>query len=166
MFIEPYFDDPLFGCLDPEEKPVLIMVREMELVYRGEPTKYVRLGSSRDVDCFARTMGLEKKIVEHFIVILLDAKHRPIGWSTIAKGGTSSCPVSPSDVFRLAIRQNASGVILIHNHPSGEPTPSSEDIRLTERLISAGEIVGVPVLDHVVIGAEGYFSFLDAGLIK
>jgi DNA repair protein RadC len=118
------------------------------------------------VDVFARAkLKLAEKVVEHFVVILLDARHRPIGWSLIAKGGISSCPVSPADVFRVAMSQATCGLVMLHNHPSGDPTPSPEDIELTERLVGAGKILGVPVLDHVVVAEEGYFSFLDAGLI-
>lgn len=68
-------------------------------------------------------------------------------------------------MFRALLREAAAGVVFVHNHPSGEPSPSADDVALTERLRRAGELLGVKVLDHVVIGREGYFSFLDAGLL-
>lgn len=123
-----------------------------------------RIGSSRDVDAALRPR-LADADVEHFIAIALDAKNRPIGELEIARGSLSACPVSPADVFRALLREAAAGVIFVHNHPSGEPSPSADDLALTDRLRRAGELIGVRVLDHVVIGREGYFSFLDAGLM-
>ena len=120
--------------------------------------------SSRDVDAALRP-GLGAAERESFVAIPLDAKNRPMGHHTVAIGGLSSCPVTAADVFRPLIRCGASGVVLAHNHPSGEPTPSPEDVSLTDRLCRAGELVGIRVLDHLVIGREGYFSFLDAGLL-
>jgi len=124
-----------------------------------------RIASSRDVDAALRPR-LSRSADEHFIAIPMDAKNRPIAQIRIAKGGLSACPVSPADVFRAVVREAAAGVIFVHNHPSGEPSPSAEDLVLTERLCRAGELLGVRVLDHVIVGHEGYFSFLDAGLLR
>ena len=104
--------------------------------------------------------------VEEFLAIPLDAKNRPTGELRVALGGRSSCPVDPAEVFRRLLREAASGVIFVHNHPSGEPSPSPEDIALTVRLTDAGQLLGIRVLDHIIIAAEGYFSFLDAGLMN
>lgn len=124
-----------------------------------------RIGSSRDVDAALRPR-LARASSEHFIALPLDAKNRAIGEIRIAVGGLTACPVAPSDVFRALVREAAAAVIFVHNHPSGEPTPSPEDVALTQRLIRAGELLGVRVLDHVILGHEGYFSFLDAGLLQ
>ena len=123
-----------------------------------------RLSSSRDVDAAYRPRLADCE-VELFLAIALDAKHRPIREIEVGRGGLTHCPVAPADVFRAVLREAAAGVILVHNHPSGEPTPSSEDVQLTERLRAAGALLGIEVLDHLIIGREGYFSFLDAGLI-
>jgi len=127
-------------------------------------SRRARLGSSKDVDdAFrARLADLDQ---ECFWAIALDAKSRPIREIEIARGGLSACPVAPADVFRALVREAAASVIILHNHPSGEPTPSADDVALTERLARAGELLGIRLVDHVVIGREGYFSFLDAGLI-
>lgn len=121
-----------------------------------------RLLASRDVDAALRPR-LARASVEHFLAIPLDAKNRPMGEIRIAIGGLSACPVHPSDVFRPLLQRSASGVVFVHNHPSGNPEPSPEDRALTVRLVRAGALLGVRVLDHVIIGHEGYFSFLDAG---
>ncbi len=121
-----------------------------------------RLLASRDVDAALRPR-LARASVEHFLAIPLDAKNRPMGEIRIAVGGLSACPVHPADVFRPLLQRAASGVVFVHNHPSGSPDPSPEDRALTARLARAGALLGVRVLDHVIIGHEGYFSFLDAG---
>jgi DNA repair protein RadC len=123
-----------------------------------------RIGSSREVYAALRPR-LGDADTERFLAIALDAKNRPVAELEIARGGLSACPVSPADVFRALLREAAAGVVFVHNHPSGEPSPSSEDVALTERLRLAGDLLGVRVLDHVIIGREGWFSFLDAGLL-
>ncbi|MFK7984616.1 MAG: DNA repair protein RadC [Sandaracinaceae bacterium] len=123
-----------------------------------------RIASSRDVDRALRPR-LATAEVEHFLALPLDAKNRPMGEVLIALGGLSACPVAPADVFRALLRHAAAGVVFVHNHPSGEPSPSADDVALTDRLRRAGDLLGLTVLDHIIIGAEGYFSFLDAGLL-
>ena len=83
----------------------------------------------------------------------------------ISQGTLTASLVHPREVFSVAIRESAAGVILVHNHPSGDPEPSPEDLDITRRLASVGELIGIPVLDHVVIGGETYVSFLDRGLV-
>jgi DNA repair protein RadC len=102
---------------------------------------------------------------EHFFALALDIRQRPIAEILVAVGSLSACAVTPADVFRLVLKEPAAGVIFVHNHPSGEPSPSVEDMALTERLHKAGALLGVKVLDHVILGHEGHFSFLDAGLL-
>jgi DNA repair protein RadC len=104
--------------------------------------------------------------VERFIAIPLDARNRPLGEIVMAVGGLSQCPVSPADVYRALLREAASAVIFVHNHPSGEPSPSGDDLALTERLVLAGGLLGVRVLDHVIVAGRDYFSFRDSGLLR
>jgi DNA repair protein RadC len=102
--------------------------------------------------------------VEEFHVVLLDVRGRLLRTERVAQGSVSQCPVSPRDVLRAAIREGAHGVIFVHNHPSGEPSPSSpEDVDLTERLRAGAELVGVLARDHVIVATGGYFSFVEAG---
>lgn len=89
---------------------------------------------------------------EHFVAMMLDVKNRVIGIHTVSIGNLNSALVAPREVFKAAILSNAMSVVLGHNHPSGDPTPSPEDLEITERLRKAGEILGIEVLDHVIIG--------------
>jgi DNA repair protein RadC len=81
----------------------------------------------------------------------------------ISEGSLGASLVHPREAFRPAIREAAAAVIFLHNHPSGDPTPSSEDRQVTGRLRDAGELLGIPVLDHVIVAADGYYSFADDG---
>jgi len=107
--------------------------------------------------------GLRKEV---FLAIPLDAKNRRLGEVRIAEGTLSSCPVHPREVFVPLIREAAASAIFVHNHPSGDPSPSSDDIALTLRLREVGELIGIRVLDHVIVGKEGYVSLADRGFLK
>lgn len=108
---------------------------------------------------------------EHFIVLCLSARRRVIARETVSVGTLSASLVHPREVFKSAIMANAAVVIVAHNHPSGDAQPSEEDREVTKRLRRAGEILGIPVIDHVIIGQKtesyptGYFSFRDGGLL-
>jgi DNA repair protein RadC len=99
---------------------------------------------------------------ERFAAVYLDARHRPLAVHTAHVGTANSSLVHPREVFGPAVALAAVAVVVAHNHPSGDPTPSAEDRQITERLQQAGELLGVPVLDHVVFGELRYFSFADA----
>lgn len=120
--------------------------------------------SSREVDAALRPL-LAHEAREHFLALALDAKNRPLAQITVAIGGLIACSLTPADVFRPLLRAAAVSVIFAHNHPSGDPAPSEADVAITERLCKAGELLGIQVFDHVIVGAEGYFSFADAGLL-
>lgn len=102
--------------------------------------------------------------VERFVVLALDAKNRPIAEREVARGGRTSCQVDPAEVFRVLISESASGAIFLHNHPSGDPQPSAQDLALTERLVAAGSLLDIRILDHIVVGSGRYISLRDAGL--
>ncbi len=101
---------------------------------------------------------------EHFQVILLNIKNQVLGVELVFVGGLASSPVHPREVFKSAIRKSAAGVILVHNHPSGDPSPSREDMEVTKRLTEAGKLLGIEVLDHLVIGDNKYVSFREKGI--
>ena len=93
------------------------------------------------------------------MVLHLDTKNRVIKEEVVSIGTLNSSLIHPRELFRSAIRESANALILVHNHPSGDPSPSKEDERITERLFEAGELLNIKVLDHVIAGAEGYYSF-------
>lgn len=100
---------------------------------------------------------------EVFKIVLLDAKHAIVREATVSEGSLTVSIVHPREVFNLAVRESAAAVIFVHNHPSGDPSPSEEDRTLTARLVAAGELLGIQVLDHVIIGDGRYTSFADNG---
>ena len=102
---------------------------------------------------------------EKFIVTLLDAKSKMIGYETISKGSLTASIVHPREVYKVAIQKSAYSIIVIHNHPSGDPTPSKEDISITTRLKQVGEVMGIPLLDHIIIGDGIYISLKEENYI-
>lgn len=98
---------------------------------------------------------------ESFHVVLLDGRHRLIDVETVSLGTLTASLVHPREVFREAIRRAAAAMLLVHNHPSGDPSPSAEDRAVTRRLEQAGELLGIRVLDHVIVAEDGYFSFRE-----
>jgi len=100
---------------------------------------------------------------EHFLVFLLDVRNRVIGYSEVARGGIDTCPVDPRVVFRTAVATGASALAAVHNHPSGTPEPSTDDILLTRRLKEAGELLGIQLLDHVIVTDTGTTSLRERG---
>ena len=102
---------------------------------------------------------------EHFVVYFLNSKNRVISRKTIFIGSLNSTVVHPREVFHAAIQHSSASIVCVHNHPSGDPTPSQEDIQVTQRLMKAGEIIGIEVLDHVIVAQNGYVSMKEGGLI-
>lgn len=103
---------------------------------------------------------------EHFVVLLVDTQHHVVAIHTVAIGTLDTSVVHPREVFKAAILASAAAVVLAHNHPSGDPAPSPEDRQVTRDLAAAGEIVGIPVIDHVIVGDRGqYVSFVESGLM-
>lgn len=109
---------------------------------------------------------LRDKRHEEFHVILLDRKNRVIQEVRVSVGSLSASIVHPREVFNHAVSHSAAAIVCIHNHPSGDPTPSKEDLEITKRLQEAGKTLGIPLLDHLIIGEQRYFSFADEGLLK
>jgi DNA repair protein RadC len=101
--------------------------------------------------------------VEQFGVLLLDTKHRVLRTTVLSVGTLDASIVHPREVFREAVAGGAAAIVLFHNHPSGDPEPSGEDTRLTERLIAAGVLMGINVIDHVILGDSRYFSYRERG---
>ncbi len=103
---------------------------------------------------------------ERFLALLLDSRHRILRETMISQGTLTASLVHPREVFRTAVRESAAALVLVHNHPSGDPAPSAEDREVTRRLEEAGRIVGIRVVDHVIVAERGYFSFCEAGELQ
>jgi DNA repair protein RadC len=108
---------------------------------------------------------LRDEAQERFMVLLLDGRHRVLREEIVSQGTLTASLVHPREVFRPALREAAAALVLIHNHPSGDPSPSREDREVTARLQQAGEVLGIPVLDHVIVADQGFVSLRDEGLL-
>ena len=103
---------------------------------------------------------------EVFAVLSLDAKLLPVAFEVVAVGGIDRCIVDVPNIFKHAILSNASHVLCIHNHPSGDPTPSTEDLQITKRIKLVGDLLGISLIDHIVLGGDTYYSFKELGDLK
>ncbi len=128
-----------------------------------EPGKKSSVRTPEDVAALVKGR-LKGKKKEHFLAILLDTRGQMIKTSEISIGSLDSSIVHPREVFKEAMSASAASVIFVHNHPSGDPEPSEDDIKLSERLAQAGEIVGIDVLDHIIVSDGGYLSLKGKGL--
>jgi DNA repair protein RadC len=131
--------------------------------FSGETVK-ITVKSPEDVVKAARAI-LKGKKKEHFLVICLDTRNHVINTATVSIGSLDCSIVHPREVFKDAISSSAASVIFIHNHPSGDPTPSEDDIKMTKRLIEAGEIIGIEVLDHIILCDSEHLSMKAKNLV-
>jgi len=115
-------------------------------------------------DWLKHKIGLKQQ--EHFMVLFLNKKNYLIGYRMIYIGNSVSVDVNPKDIFKEALVAGATGIILVHNHPSQNVEPSKKDVSTTKRIISSGEMMGIPVLDHLIVSGYDYFSFKNMGLMK
>src|SRR5262245_13874496 len=102
---------------------------------------------------------------EHFVLLALNNKNRINGYKLISTGTLTASLIRPGDVYRAALHLAAAAVVFVHNHPSGDPMPSQEDVEITRRLKECGDMLAIRVLDHVILGADRYYSFSDRGLL-
>jgi DNA repair protein RadC len=109
--------------------------------------------------------SVQDKAKEHFKLILLNSRNRVIAISTISIGTLTTSLVHPREVFKDAIMHSAASVVLAHNHPSGDPDPSEDDLKITKKLVESGKILGIEVIDHIIIGKIDHYSFREKGLI-
>ncbi len=120
--------------------------------------------SSADIHQHARVIGLSDLAVEQFRCLLLDGKHRLLEDVLVSQGTLTSSPVHPREVFCPAIRVRAAAVVLMHNHPSGDPTPSDRDLELTRQLLEAGRVLNIDLLDHIILARNGLISLKEKAL--
>jgi len=133
-----------------------------KLTIQEGTAEYVANTISDAQTVYALFSFLQQETKEHFIALHLDAKNRILCIDRVSAGTMTNSLIHPREVFKTALLSSATSLLLIHNHPSGDPTPSREDISITEKLKGAGEIMGIAVLDHVIIG-DGYISLKEKG---
>ena len=145
----------------------LRLVRETTAnVSSDDPAEGAACASPKNVHGFMQPYATREEI-ETFWILALNTQHRVIFNSpiVITRGILSGSPVHPREVFRAAIAAGAAAVVMVHNHPSGDPTPSPDDRAVTQQLVAAGRLLDLPVLDHVIIGRTSYTSFAELGLV-
>ena len=109
---------------------------------------------------------LEKEDRENLIVLMLNSKNKVVGINTVSVGSLDGSPAHPREIFKPAILSNAARIILAHNHPSGDTTPSEADIGITNRINNAGKTLGIPMLDHIIVGGENWVSMKNLGYVR
>lgn len=154
--------------MDTQERKInLYEVAEIKLSYstKVKASQRPKINSSRQVyEVFEQAWAKDLiEFTEQFKVMLLSRANRVLGIVTISSGGTAGTVVDVKLVYAAALKANANSIILAHNHPSGNLRPSAQDIRLTKRVKQAGELLDIPVLDHVIVTLDGYYSFGDEG---
>ena len=128
------------------------------------PSARIQLRTPRDAAAYLMP-PFGSRPVEQFGLVLLDTKHRVLRTAMVAIGSLNATVVQPRDVFREAALGGAFAVVVFHNHPSGDPSPSSDDVDLTRRLVAAGILIGIDVVDHIILGDTRYYSFKEMGLL-
>ncbi|PZX49430.1 RadC family protein [Algoriphagus chordae] len=149
------------------EAKAISIIAAMELGRRrkeSEPVRKPRITCSQDIYDLMRPELLDEQI-EHFYLILLSRSNQVLKKHLVSQGGTAGTVVDPKVVFKIALEHLAQSLILIHNHPSGNTSPSDQDKRLTQRMVNIGRELDLPVIDHVIFTDVGYFSFADDGIL-
>lgn len=155
--------------MESTHEKTMFEVAEIQLTYKSKVKASLRPQITTSKDAYEVLMKYwdDSKIefVEQFKVLLLNRANKVIAICEVSSGTSSGTVVDPKTIFVAALKGNASGVILAHNHPSGNLTPSQADIKLTKDMVAAGKFLHIPVLDHIVMTSEAYFSFADEGLL-
>jgi len=146
----------------------ILIASEITVTYRHpvKPSKMPKISCSQDTVDVLRTIWSDRlEYVEEFVIICLNRANRMLGWAKVSLGGLGGTVADPKVIFQIALKSNASSIILAHNHPSGNLQPSEQDIRITRKNKEAGLILDLQVLDHIILSSEGYYSFADEGML-
>ncbi|MDR3667394.1 MAG: JAB domain-containing protein [Ignavibacteriaceae bacterium] len=138
--------------------------RDVAEAYPELPTSFQKITSPQDMFNMFKLMFLNL-VQEVFIVYWLNSANKVIGFDTISQGNLNSSIVHPREVFRGAVVSSCASIILAHNHPSGNPEPSAEDISITKKIHEAGKLLDIPVFDHIIFAGDSYTSFVEKRLI-
>ena len=143
-------------------------LQEIQILYRNKAKKSDRpiVKSSQDAyDYLIGAWSPQIERLEEFVILCLNRANKVLGFSKISSGGISGTVADPKVIFQVALKSNASSILLAHNHPSGNTNPSDNDIQLTKKLKKAGEFLELNVLDHLIITTDSYFSFADESIL-
>ena len=156
--------------LEFEPKTKKVCIRSIRAIYSNEVIRekapaWVTTSCTSAENVFELFRDLAKEAKENFVALHLDTKNRIICYETVSIGSLNATIVHPREVYKAALLSSAAAVLFIHNHPSGDIKPSREDVEMTKRLKEAGELLGIRVLDHLIIGEMGYYSFADKGIL-
>ena len=152
--------------LGPAKIATLLAAIELGLRLALKPSEHkITIKSPKDVVSYVMPL-LRYEPIEHFAILLLDTKNQIIAFPNISTGSLNASIVHPREVFRCAINYATSSMILVHNHPSGDPTPSIEDIKVTKKLVEGSKIMDIEILDHIIIGDNKFTSLKQQGVIK
>jgi DNA repair protein RadC len=164
--------ETLFGTEEITSKTRTIKFKQIKAVYetltvKEEITNYLKTGTrfTAPSQIYETFSFLMKETKEMFLTAHLDGKNRIICMDLVSIGSLNQSIVHPREVFKTALLSSAAAIILVHQHPTGDPSPSSEDIAITRRLKEAGDIMGIKILDHIIIGDGEYLSFVERGLL-
>jgi DNA repair protein RadC len=177
--LAPVFQCPFgipFGCAKTgrQSNPIVMQqnlvsseLSEIQVSYKSK-LKYSEMKTittSKDAEEIFRGIWSNKmEFVEEFFMLLLNRANKVKGWYKVSEGGTTGTVVDPKVIFSVALKCHACGIMLAHNHPSGNTKPSQQDMDLTKKLVAGGKVLEINILDHLILSAEGYFSFADEGL--
>ncbi len=164
--LQETFDNPKkIDGIGKRKELAVFAVKELSKRYlKQQPPPHTIHGPEDAADFARQQLATEEK--EHFCVMLLNTKNHVIGWHVISIGSLTASVVHPREVFAPAIVHHAASVILVHNHPSGDPSPSREDIAVTQRLVKAGKIMDIAILDHIIIGGSSFVSMKEKGVLE
>nr|DAS19543.1 MAG TPA: DNA repair protein-like protein [Caudoviricetes sp.] len=175
--VEQYNGDPFSALFTADESEWLAVkgfgavglrkLQALKNIINGyqEKRTWEMVDASSPESVYNALQGMQYLQCEQFKAVFLNVKNKIIKIVTLSSGGLTSSTAEQRALFREAIKANAAGIILAHNHPSGDPTESTDDVRVTKIMVRAGEIMGIPVLDHVIIGKGVYVSMMEKGII-
>ena len=175
--VEQYNGDPFAALFTADESEWMsvkgfgaVWLRKLQAlknIINGYQEKRTRemVDASSPENVYNALLGMQYLQCEQFKAVFLNVKNKVIKIVTLSSGGLTSSTAEQRALFREAIKANAAGIILAHNHPSGDPTESADDVRVTRIMKKAGEVMGIPVLDHIIIGKGKYTSMLEKGII-
>lgn len=163
-------DHPYVLHITPQQYEKIYLLKDFINAYHylrnNEAAEYVAFGNTEDAKVYYRACMAQYREKEILLASFLDNRHHPIAFSKIAEGTVNYCFVDNREVLKKALQLDAIGIILAHNHPGLDPSPSSVDLELTKNILWQAKLLGIKLLDHIIVGGEETYSFAENGIIK